>query len=489
MIKSNYTVDFQVSTSLIQYISDICYSFFQPIKTNMGQNPTGQRYTSAFISLTFLFFMWGFMTVLNDILIPYMKDVFDLSHTQAMLIQFSFFGAYFIGSIIYFVISVLGGDPINRIGYKNGLLLGLLISAIGSLLFYPAAQFHLYGFFLSALFVMGLGFTLLQIAANPYAAILGPEKSASSRLNLAQGFNSFGTTIGPVIGGFLIFKYFGDSSGSDAVKIPYLFFALIFILMAGLIKVTKLPRFTNPEEVETGFGALKYRQLVFGMIAIFMYVGGEVSIGSMMISYLGLDEIGGLSEIEASKYVSLYWGGQMIGRFLGAVSLSKPKNQALKTLGMILIPVAAFIVVGLTYGFDMALIYGIFLLINLGAFFIGNSLPHRTLYIFAFINIILLIVALTNQGVIALWSVIAIGLFNSVMWSNIFTLAIAGLGKHTSQGSSLLVMMILGGAILPVFMGLVADGFSVHMSFIIPVISYIYIAFYGLDGYKPKHVA
>ena len=445
-----------------------------------------RQYTSAFISLTFLFFMWGFMTVLNDILIPYMKDVFDLNHTKAMLIQFAFFGAYFIGSVIYFIISVVTGDPINRIGYKNGIIMGLLISAIGSLLFYPAAQYHMYGFFLAALFVLGLGFTLLQIAANPYVAILGPDQSASSRLNLAQGFNSFGTTIGPVIGGYLIFEYFGDSTGSDAVKMPYIVFALIFLLMAGMIKKIKLPRFTNPDEVETGFGALKYRQLIFGMIAIFMYVGGEVSIGSMMISYLGLDEIGGLSEIEASKYVSLYWGGQMIGRFLGAISLSKTKNNALKYLGMVLIPLAAFLVIGLVYGFGTAMVYGVFLLINLGAFFFGKSLPHRTLYLFAGINILLLIVALQTQGQVALWSIIAIGLFNSIMWSNIFSLSIAGLGKYTSQGSSLLVMMILGGAILPIFQGMMADNYGVHLSFIIPVFSYIYIAFYGLNGYKPK---
>jgi len=356
----------------------------------MENSTSGQKYTSAFISLTFLFFMWGFMTVLNDILIPYMKDVFDLNHTKAMLIQFAFFGAYFVGSVIYFAISVLYGDPINRMGYKNGILAGLLVSGLGSLLFYPAAQFHIYGFFLSALFVMGLGFTLLQIAANPYVAILGPEKSASSRLNLAQGFNSFGTTIGPIIGGYLIFKYFGDTAGSDAVKIPYLFFAVIFLLMAGLIKATKLPRFTNPDEAKTGFGALRYRQLVFGMVAIFMYVGGEVSIGSMMISYLGLEEIGGLTEMEASKYVSIYWGGQMIGRFLGAISLSKTKNKSLKYLGMFLIPIAAFIIIGMTNGFETALIYGVFLVINLAAFFLGKSLPHRTLYIFSFINIILL---------------------------------------------------------------------------------------------------
>jgi FHS family L-fucose permease-like MFS transporter len=430
--------------------------------------------------------MWGFMTVLNDILIPYMKGVFDLNHTRAMLIQFAFFGAYFVGSVIYFILSVVYGDPINKLGYKKGIIAGLFLSGVGSLLFYPAAQFHIYGFFLSALFVLGLGFTLLQIAANPYVAILGPEKSASARLNLAQGFNSLGTTIGPVIGGFLIFKYFGEAAGSDAVIIPYLFFALVFFLMAGVIQTTKLPRFTNPEETKTGFGALKYRQLVFGMIAIFMYVGGEVSIGSMMISYLGLEEIGGFTEAEGSIYVAIYWGGQMIGRFLGAISLSKMANRKLKYAFMIAIPIVAFSFVALFTSIETALIYGVFLIINLGAFFMGKSLPARTLYLFAIINIILLLIALTNTGFIALWTIIAIGLFNSIMWSNIFTLAIAGLGKYTSQGSSLLVMMILGGAILPIFQGMVADNYGVHLSFIIPVFSFIYIAFYGLNGHKPK---
>lgn len=444
------------------------------------------NYTSAFISLTFLFFMWGFMTVLNDILIPYLRQAFDLNHTKAMLVQFAFFMSYFIGSIIYFIISVFKGDPINKIGYKKSIIIGLLISGTGALLFYPAAQFQIYGFFLSALFVMGLGFTLLQIAANPYVAILGPQKSASSRLNLAQGFNSLGTTIAPVLGGYLIFTFFKDSTGSDAVKIPYLVFALIFILMAIAIKLTPLPRFTTPDEVAPGFGALKYRQLVFGMIAIFMYVGSEVSIGSMLISYLNLPEIGGFKDAEASLFVSIYWGGQMIGRFLGAVSLSSTK-KSMKLIIMPSISVIAFVIIGISTSFESALIYLVFLIINLIAFYFGSSLPHKTLYLFAIVNIIFLGIALTNTGELALWTIIGIGLFNSIMWSNIFTLAISGLGKHTSQGSSLLVMMILGGAILPLFMGLVADQFGVHMSFIIPVFSYIYLAYYGISGYKPTN--
>ncbi len=429
--------------------------------------------------------MWGFMTALNDILIPYLKEAFDLNHTKAMLIQFAFFGAYFIGSVLYFIISVSSGDPINRIGYKKGLVAGLLISVIGALLFYPAAYFHFFGFFLGALFIMGLGFTLLQIAANPYVAILGNEKTASARLNLAQGFNSLGTTIGPLIGGYLIFTFFKDAHGSDAVKIPYLVFGFIFLLLAVFIYKMPLPRFTSLETVEKGWGALHYRQLVLGMIAIFIYVGGEVSIGSMMINFLELPKIAHLTAAQASTYVAFYWGGQMIGRFLGAVSLSNMRSKKIKFLLMIAIPIIAYFVIVIFSGFGHANIYSIFLVINFFAFLLGKSIPQRTLWIFALINLILLIVSLFHGGQVAMWSVISIGLFNSIMWSNIFTLAIAGLGKHTSQGASLLVMMILGGAILPVIMGAIADGYGVHASYIIPLFSYMYIAFYGINGYKP----
>lgn len=444
--------------------------------------------TLAFAILTGLFFMWGFMTVLNDILIPYLKGVFDLNHTEAMLIQFAFFGAYFIGSLIYFIISVNYGDPISMIGYKNGIILGLLISATGSALFYPAANFLMYGFFLSALFVMGLGFTLLQIAANPYVAILGSEKSASSRLNLSQGFNSLGTTIGPLIGGYLIFKYFvgPDISGADAVKIPYLFFTGIFLLLAVLIKMANLPRFTKDETLEKGLGVLKHKHLVYGILAIFMYVGGEVSIGSILISYLGLENIAGLNESDASKYVAFYWGGLMIGRFMGAVSLSKMKDLRLKYLTMLSIPIAAFLVIFYFNGMQTASIYAIFLVLNFLGFLIGKSLPNRTLFVFAFISVLLLIITLLSHGLVAMWAVIGIGLFNSIMWSNIFTLAISGLGKHTSQGSSLLVMAILGGALVPVVQGMMADAYGVHLSFIVPIFCYLYIAFYGLKGYIRK---
>ncbi|MCF6241689.1 MAG: sugar MFS transporter [Bacteroidales bacterium] len=449
----------------------------------MNSSSKSDNYTLPFIVLTALFFMWGFFTVLNDILIPHLKAVFELTHFQAMLVQFAFFGAYFIGSLIYFIISVSFGDPINKIGYKGGILLGLALSAIGSALFYPATYIHLYWFYLMALFIVGLGFTLLQIAANPYVAILGKPETASSRLNLVQAFNSLGTTIGPAIGGYLIFHYF---AGVQAVKIPYIVYAGIFLLLAFLIIVVKLPKITNPDEKVSGFGSLHYRNLVLGILAIFMYVGAEVSIGSILISFLGLKEIAGLNEADASTFLSFYWGGLMIGRFLGAISLSDMKNTTLKYWIMTGIPLLAFLVIFYLSDLQTASIYGIFLMINLLAFHFGKSLAGRTLTVFSLIIIMLLIISLGFNGTVAMWTVIGIGLFNSIMWSNIFTLAISGLGKYTSQGSSMLVMAILGGAIIPPLQGKFADIWGVHASFIVPVFSYIYLAYYGWSGFKVR---
>lgn len=443
-----------------------------------------RRTTVPFAVVTGLFFMWGFTTCMNDILIPYLKGVFELSHTEAMFVQFAFFGAYFVGSLAYFLISARSGDPIGRMGYRNGIVLGLLLSALGTALFHPAAELVSYGFFLSALFILGLGFTLLQIAANPYVAILGSPRTASSRLNLAQGFNSFGTTIAPLIGGYFIFRYFAgpDVTGADSVKIPYLILAGLFLLMAVVLRVVRLPEFTGGRRVERGTGALRHRHTLFGMLAIFMYVGAEVSIGSILISFLGLEEIAGLDAAAASGYVSFYWGGLMIGRFLGAVSLSGvqgPRKHAL----MLAIPVAAFVAILLLQGWTPAWHYGIFLALSLAGFFVGRSLPARTLMVFALSCVLLLIVTLSSSGGVAMWTVIGIGLFNSIMWSNIFTLSIAGLGEDTSQASSLLVMAIVGGAILPVLQGAAADAFGVHASFFVPLGAYLYIAWYGWRGY------
>lgn len=439
--------------------------------------------------MTSLFFMWGFITVLNDILIPHLKAVFDLSYLEAMLIQFAFFGAYFVGGLIYFLISMFYTDPINKIGYKNGIILGLLISAIGTLLFYPAAHFQFYGFFLAALFVLGLGFAMLQIAANPYVAIIGPEKSASARLNLSQGFNSFGTTIGPILGGFFIFEYFKNiENEAESVVIPYLVLTILLLILAIAVKSVNLPRFVNSLELIKGAGALKFRQLRLGAIAIFMYVGAEVAIGSFLINYLGLANIAGFTEAEASPFVAFYWGGAMIGRFLGAISLSEIENRK-KYFSMIIVSVLSFSIVYLavfaknSIGFEQILPYFAFLVLNYFAFIFGKSLPGRTLSVFALVPILLLFVGIFGSNGYAMWAILGIGIFNSIMWSNIFTLAIKGLGNYTSQGSSILVMFIVGGAIIPPIQGAVADLVGVQLSFFVPMLSYVYLAYYGWKGH------
>lgn len=460
----------------------------------MEQEGANKKYTSAMIVLTSLFFMWGFITVLNDILSPYLKGVFSLTHFQANLVQFAFFIAYFLGSVVYFILSITVGDPIARIGYKNGIMIGLLVSALACFLFYPAATtFHSFEVFLGALFLLGLGFTILQIAANPYVSILGTPETASSRLNLSQAFNSFGTTIGPVLGGFFLFEYFVTlkGGGASSVKIPYMFLAGVLLLLMIFIYFSKLPVFSNKEKIEKKAGALKFPNLTYGMAAIFFYVGAEVAIGNNLVSYIGLPKILGLKEADASNYLAYYWGGAMIGRFLGAISLSSVK-AAKKFTSMILMAAASFLVIYfITYymkglKFEQVWYYLGFMLLNYLVFILGRSMPARTLALFSVIALVLLLTAIFTEGKISMWSMLSIGLFNSIMWSNIFTLAIAGLGKFTSQGSSLLVMMILGGAILPPIQGLCADNFGVQISFLVPVLSYVYLFFYGIKGYKPK---
>jgi FHS family L-fucose permease-like MFS transporter len=476
----------------------------------MESNFKSKKNKLAFVVVTALFFMWGFITCMNDILIPYLKMMFDLSYFQVMLVNFAFFGAYFIGSLVYFIISSTKGDPVLKMGYKKGIILGLLVSGTALTVFYPAASLHSYGLFLSALFILGLGFTLLQITANPYVAILGSDETASSRLNLSQGFNSLGTTIAPIIGGYLVFHYFAKygqplinnlgekiytSDGAQvtafSVQAPYLIFAAIFFIIALIVYKIELPKVTDNEEIEFSAGALKYRNLVLGMVAIFMNVGAEVSIGSIMINYIKQQL--NIGEMVAKSYLAFYWGGAMIGRFMGAISMSSTNQSLKKNLYMIatsfgvfaLIYLVVYIESGFVFPFVNVLPFAGFLVLNFIAFRIGKGLPHHTLFVFAVVNVALLSVALYSTGTVSMWSIVAIGLFNSIMWSNIFTLAIRGLGKYTSQGSSLLVMMILGGALLPLVQGAVADSVSLHMSFIVPVFSYIYLAFYGKEGYKP----
>ena len=455
----------------------------------MGEGQSTLRFKSSIVVLTTLFFMWGFITSLNDVLTPFLKGVFELTHFQANLVQFAFFGAYFIGSLIYFISSITIGDPISKIGYKNGIIGGLLLSATGCFLFYPSAVYSSFGFFLGALACISFGLTILQIAANPYVALLGKPETASSRLNLAQGFNSFGHTIAPVIGGFLIFKFFltDENPGTNSVKVPYLIFGGAFLLLALFIAFAHLPAFTGSEKIESKPEALKHRNLFWGIFAVFFYVGAEVSIGSNMVAYLKLPDVAGFTDADASKYLAFYWGGAMIGRFMGSISLSEIKGLK-KYFSMAGVAVVLFIIIFLITKIDFFLVWYflIFLVVNYFAFMLGKSLPARTLTIFALFVMALLILGIFTSGKIAMWSMIGIGLFNSIMWSNIFTLAIAGLKKFTSQGSSLLVMMIVGGAILPLMQGLLADAAGVHYSLFIPLLAYLYLLFYGIKGYQVK---
>ena len=434
--------------------------------------------------MTTLFFMWGFMTAWNDILIPRFKEAFTLNYFQAMLVQFAFFGAYFVGSLLYFSTSVIMGDPIAKIGYKNGIVIGLLISALGSVLFWPAATITSYPLFLVALFIVGLGFAMLQIAANPYVTILGPERTASSRLNLAQGFNSIGTTIGPLIGGYLIFQYFNHAgmNGADSVKVPYLVFSIAFLILAAVFYFVHLPHI-GEGKIEAGAGALKFPHVVLGIIAIFMYVGGEVSVGSSIINFLGQPNIAGLTAVEASKYVSLFWGGMLIGRFMGAVQLSEMKARSKKIL-LISIPACAFVILGLLSGWNIVKYYLPLLILCWLMFQFGKAMAGRTLAIFSATIVLMLISAILVGGRTAMWCVVGVGLFSSIGWSNTFSLALEGTGILKSQVSSLLVMAILGGALLPPLQGHIADLSGLQISYIVPLIAYTYVAFYGLIGYR-----
>lgn len=450
--------------------------------SDVSQNKNG-TYLVPLYTLISLFFMWGFITCMNDILIPHLKELFRLSYLESMLVQFCFFGAYFTGSLIYFLISYFKGDPINKVGYKQGIIIGLVISAAGCALFYPAATLSEYWIFLSALFILGLGFTLLQITANVYVSLLGSAAGASSRLNLAQAFNSFGTTIAPIAGGFLIFEKFAGEEhlSAHASRIPYIIFALIFLLVGMVIYKVKLPLFQSEKLERKGLGALAFPHLKLGILGIFCYVGAEVAIGSFIIIFLEQENIMGLSEAVSKNYLAVYWGGAMIGRFLGAISLNHKLSGAKKISWMIITAGLVFLLILsiVNLSFEQIKYFLFFIILNLLCFVMGRSNPAQTLLLFAGINIILVLLGILMQGEIAMWVILSVGLFNSIMWSNIFTLSIAGLGKHTNQGSSLLIMAILGGALIPLVQGALADKIGVQHSFILPVCCYIYIAFFG----------
>jgi len=406
----------------------------------ISSNSPDQNYSFALFSLTSLFFMWGFITCLNDILIPHLKGVFDLSYAQAMLVQFCFFGAYFL-------VSLPSGKLVKALGFQKGIVIGLTIAAIGCLMFYPAAAFHSYPVFLFALFVLASGITLLQVSANPYVSILGDSKTASSRLTLTQAFNSLGTTIAPFFGAFLILDAAAENvsaaANAESVQGPYLFLAAMLLILAAIFAWLKLPAMADNEESDTQLqqtsgSAWQYRHLTLGAIGIFLYVGAEVAIGSFLVNFFADPAIAGLEESEAAKYIAYYWGGAMVGRFIGAAVMQK---------------VAA-----------------------------GKALAFN-----AVASMVLIGVTIFTSGNVAMWAILSVGLCNSIMFPTIFSLAISGLKQHTSQGSGILCLAIVGGAIIPLFQGFLADAVGVQLSFILPVFCYVFIAYYGLIGSKPTY--
>jgi MFS transporter, FHS family, L-fucose permease len=415
---------------------------------------TPATYKSALVVVTTLFFMWGFLTCLNDILVPHLKPIFDLSYAKIMFIQFAFFSAYFL-------FSVPMGKIVEWIGYKWTMVAGLLTMGAGAMLFIPAASVPSYPLFLVALMILAGGITALQVAANPYVAVLGPAKTASSRLNLAQAFNSLGTTIAPYVGGLFILSAVPKSMDeirqmssdvlqayrlqqASSIKGPYLALGLIAIALGIAIALFKLPPVPEAER-HTGdrsshVSLWKYRNLVFGAIGIFVYVGAEVAIGSFMVNYLSQPNIGNLVEKVAAGYLSFYWGGAMVGRFIGSAILQK-------------IPTG----------------------IVLGTAAIVASL--------------LVVISMLSTGPIAMWSILLVGFFNSIMFPSIFTLGIAELGPLTGEGSGIMIMAIVGGAVIPVLVGVLADRIGIHHSFILPAVCYLYIVYYGFRGSKPVRTA
>jgi MFS transporter, FHS family, L-fucose permease len=578
-----------------------------------------QNYSrSSLITLISVFFFWGFVAASNTILLGLFKKNFELTQYQSQLVDLAFYAAYTVGSIIYLLLTITKGDPLNKIGYKKGLIAGLLISAVGALGFIPAANAESYPLMLSSLFIIGLGFSLQQIVANPYVIALGDAATGSHRISLAGGINSFGTTIGPLLVAWAVFgnltgtenvsvtsrlgkeaiqvtvertsnktetlegpvfthertvmgklpyyylshpntdsatisgqyafmdekkkgaiilytdnkksldaqvkmlkKNFPASRipiltlnkesyihllsavetekgagmsvnlmGLDKVKMPSIILAAAFILFALILGMSKLPSVTNSEKMERDLGALKFPQLRWGMLAIFFYVGTEVTTQSNLQALLKTPEYLGLDFDKTVHFISLYWGCLMIGRWTGALkvfNLSKTTTY----LMTILVPLIAYSVLlaanylkvsgspdEKTVMFDLYSFLP-FVLILIAGFFIANEKPARTLFLFGVLAMVMMIIGLLTEKRISMYCFISGGLFCSVMWPCIFSLSIAGLGKYTTQGSSLLIMMICGGAFIPPLQGLLADKCGIHLSYIVPLIGFAYLAFYG----------
>jgi MFS transporter, FHS family, L-fucose permease len=410
-----------------------------------GSPGASTRYGAALVVLATVFFMWGFATVLNDILVPHLKAVFALNYGQSLLIQFVFY-------LAYLLMSLPGARLLERIGYKPSIVFGLMGMAASALLFVPAAAFESFGVFLLALFLLASAITLLQVAANPYVAVIGPAGSASSRLNLVQAFNSAGTTVAPIFGGILILgRSTGGTAGpgdvaltsaqraadARAVELPYVLIAAVLIALAVLVWRVRMPDLAAENrraarEERKRQSLWHHPNLVFGVPAIFIYLIAEIGIGSTLVNFISLPQIGAMSHADAANYVSLFWGGAMVGRFLGAFIMRRVSGERVLTA------------------------------VSVGA-------------------LVLTLIAVSTKGPLAMWCLIAVGLCHSVMFPTIFTLGIKGLGALTEEGSGLLIMAIAGGA-LSYFQGVLADRVGLQLSYLLPAACYVYVLFYAVWG-------
>ena len=452
----------------------------------MSQNNKSSLYT-----LITVFFFWGFVAASNDILIPVFRKAFDLTQSQGQLVSIAFYISYTVGSLIYMGISIIiGKDLVNKIGYKNSLALGLLISALGTILFYPAANLGSYPLMLAGLFTVGLGFSLQQTVANPLAIALGPITTSSQRLTLAGGVNNLGTTIGPLIVSFAIFGSATSANSEldiESIKIPYLVLGIAFLLVAVLLKFSSLPE--HPTTIDEAYNdnklarnsALKYPQLVLGMIAIFLYVGVEVSTASNLPAYmeskLGFD-IG-----DIAPYISLYWASLMIGRWTGAVE-AFTENMSMRKILRFIAPYLAFgvfLFVNAIAKHDLTpfYVYGLIILVLIAADISSKGNPARMLFIFSVLGILAILIGMATTGITSVYAFTSVGLFCSTLWPCIFTLAISGLGKNTSQGSSFLIMMIMGGGIVSWLQGLISENIGIQNSYVVGVVCFAYLTFYA----------
>jgi FHS family L-fucose permease-like MFS transporter len=460
-----------------------------------------------FISLIIVFFFWGFVGSANDILIPVFKKVFTLSQVQSQLVAWAFYVSYFVGSIIFFLVS-LKVDVLQKFGYKKTLSAGLVLSAVGSFLFIPAATMESFPFFLTALFTVGLGFSIQQIVANPLAIKMGSPATGAHRLTLAGGINSFGTTIGAILLGIALFGM-GDNKKTslslEDIKLPFIILGLAFILVAIFMNFSKIEDPAKEEEevvkvAHEKFNILDYPQLYLGMLGIFIYVGTEVTIISNLPALLHTAEFGNVLEDAIAPFIALYWGSLMIGRWNGGVNVFNTSNLINTALKFIVPAIAFGVIIGANIfaGHDVSAfyIYPIWILLFVAVSFVGGKNAGKTLMLFGISGVLMMLIGLVcPDPSIAKFFFISGGLFLSIMWPSIFDLAIAGLGKNTGKASSFLIMMILGGGVIPLIQGSICDidltspggifGITwTHFSYIVPLIGFAYLGFYGF--YCPK---